>query len=159
MTCWDSSILFWNFWLLSFRYRIIAIESSSYRYRTIASSRYRFIALSLHRAIIPSSSRYRTIASWSSRHRHCIFALSHYRPQPRWCDGAIVNCVVLSGFQTKPNKITRNLSYLEHGPSLPVARLSVLANISKTNIPVCASFNILTTNIFDLSDIFCSLKQ
>lgn len=151
MTCWDSSILFWNFWLLSFRYRIIAIASSRYRYRTIASS--------LHRAIIPSSSRYRSIASPSSRHRHCIFALSHYRPQPRWCDGAIVNCVVLSGFQTKPNKINRNFSYLEHGPSLPVARLSVFDNICKTNIPVFASFNILTTNVFDLSDIFCSLKQ
>lgn len=128
---------------------------------------YRVIALSLHCAI--ASSCYYTIIIALSYHRLLIIAPSslHFRvialstptSLVRWCDGAIVNCVVLSGFQTKPNKITRNLYYLEHGPSLPVARLSVLANISKTNIPVCASFNILTTNIFDLSDIFCSLKQ
>lgn len=124
---------------LFFRYRIIAIASLRYRYRTIA----------------PSSSRYRFIVLLYHRHRAIVIAFSHYRPQPRWCDGAIVNCVVLSRFQTKRNKLNRNFSYLEHGPFLPVARLSVLANISKTNIPVCASFNILTTNIFDLSDIFC----
>lgn len=146
---WDGGILFCDFWFLSFRYRIIAIASLRYRYRTIApsSSRYRFIVLLYH--------RHRAIVLSPVHHRAIVIAFSHYRPQPRWCDGAIVNCVVLSGFQTKRNKLNRNFSYLEHGPFLPVARLSVLANISKTNIPVCASFNILTTNIFDLSDIFC----
>lgn len=147
---WWHSILQFLISLFSLshhRYCIIALSLSYYRVIAPSSWRYRFIVLLYHRhrAIVPSP----------LHHRAIVIAFSHYRPQPRWCDGAIVNCVVLSAFQTKRNKLNRNFSYLEHGPFLPVARLSVLANISKTNIPVCASFNILTTNIFDLSDIIC----